>query len=239
VYLNLLDDKIFPIYEYLNKGVPVAAIEKRIVEETLWWGRSSGNVVEASDECKKQVFDALERHAKMQIDRDTYPYEYESPCDWYWHQWDEIEGPDAWDHPLVRSGFRDTPSLEESSSSTRVDACRVTTVLPPGVPSKEIMARFKLPEAWKYKLSHVGRNPFLEKCGALMQQGCRKSGKSPVSPHLWNPVKFAEMLIQRKVKTRPAIERVIPDRFPDWQDAWDNAQAVDSPPDWDDGIEPA
>jgi len=243
VYLNLFDDKTTPIYKYLNKGVSVAAIEIRIARETLWWGRTSGNVVEASDEYKKRVFDALEYHAQMEMDRAMagpyFVHDQESPCAWYWHEWDEIEGPDAWGHPLVRSGFRDAPSLEESSSSTRVDACRVTTVLPPGVPSTEIMSRFRLTDEWANKLSHIARHPFLKKCGALMKQGCRKSGKRPASPNLWNPVKFAEMLIQRKVKTRPAIERIIPDRFPDWQDAWDNAQAVDSPPDWDDGIEPA
>ena len=34
-----LAHKIVPIYEYLNKGFSVIAIEKRTETETLWWIR--------------------------------------------------------------------------------------------------------------------------------------------------------------------------------------------------------
>jgi hypothetical protein len=110
--------------------------------------------------------------------------------------------------------------------------------LPKGVTSAEIITKFKLSSVWVSKLSHIDRNPFLEKSGALMQRGHRQSGKTPRTPSLWNPVKFAEMLIQREKKTQKQMAMIIEHRFAKWLDVWDVAQSVDESTDWDESIEP-
>lgn len=106
------------------------------------------------------------------------------------------------------------------------------SALPAGVTSAEIIEKFKLGNGWAEKLRKIDRNPFLKKSGALMQRGYRKSGNSPGAKMLWNPVKFAEMLISREGKNAVAMQRIIENRFSDWQDAWDDAQAVDEPDGW-------
>ena len=106
-------------------------------------------------------------------------------------------------------------------------------LLPAGVPAAEIIEKFKLGDAWAEKLRHIDRYPFLKVSGALMQQGCRKSATSKGMPNLFNPVKFAEMLIEREGKMAQQMKRVIESRFSLWQDEWDAAQAIDAPDEWD------
>lgn len=99
------------------------------------------------------------------------------------------------------------------------------SILPTGIPTGAIIERFKLTDAWADKLKHITRNPFLRP--ALMCEGCRKSGKTPATPHRWNPVVLAEILIERDGRNRRAMEAVITHHFPEWQDAWFESMASD------------
>jgi len=85
------------------------------------------------------------------------------------------------------------------------------STLPAGIPTGTIIEWFRLTDAWADKLKHICRNPFLR--AALMREGCRKSGKTPATPHLWNPVRFAEILIERDGKNRRAMEAIITHNF--------------------------
>jgi hypothetical protein len=101
----------------------------------------------------------------------------------------------------------------------------VVSTLPPGIPTGVIIQRFKLTDAWADKLKHINRNPFLR--AALMHWGCRKSGKTPATSHLWNPVKLAEILIDRDGRNYRAMEAIITHHFVDWQDAWHDSMERD------------
>ncbi|MCX7178898.1 MAG: hypothetical protein NTX56_09050 [Proteobacteria bacterium] len=60
-----------------------------------------------------------------------------------------------------------------------------------------------------------------------MREGCRKKSKTPATPHLWNPVKFAEILIGRDGRNRRAMEAIITNHFADWQDVWHESMECD------------
>jgi uncharacterized protein (DUF2132 family) len=105
--------------------------------------------------------------------------------------------------------------------------------LPTGVCAAEIIEKFKLDDKWRGRLSHVDRYTYLKKDGVLMQQGCRKSATSRGMPNLFNPVKFAEMLMEREKKTEQHMTRIIENRFGLWLDIWYAARAIDAPADWE------
>lgn len=90
--------------------------------------------------------------------------------------------------------------------------------LPEGIPTGTIVAKFRLEKNWEDKLKHIDRNPFL--LDALLRKGSRKIGKTPVAPHLWNPVKIAWILNKRGDKTSRAMEAVIKNHFKAWEDVW-------------------
>ena len=141
----------------------------------------------------------------------------------------------AWAQSKGYSVAHLTPAPSGTSEKAAPPVPMVTDAnLPAGVPAAEIISKFKLDTTWVEKLKHIDRNPFLKTSGALMQQGCRKSATSKGMPNLFNPVKFAEMLMAREGKTAQQMKRVIESRFPRWQDAWDTAQSVDAPAGWED-----
>lgn len=111
------------------------------------------------------------------------------------------------------------PDLTSADEAEKVGAgVAAVSILPPGVPTGTIVQKFRLSDAWKSKLTHIKSNPFLK--DALMHQGCRKKSKMPATPHLWNPVRFAEILIARDGRNLRAMEAIITNHFAVWQDVW-------------------
>lgn len=128
-------------------------------------------------------------------------------------------------HALAR--IEELPAESGSEGDTVKVSAGGTAVstLPAGIPTGTIIQKFKLSEAWKSKLTHIKTHPFLR--GALMREGCRKKSKTPATPHLWNPVKFAEILIGRDGRNRRAMEAIITNHFADWQDVWHESMECD------------
>jgi hypothetical protein len=125
-----------------------------------------------------------------------------------------------------------------ASDNIHVGAGEIAKALPAGVPTTEIITGFKFDNKWADKLRHVEKkNPFLKP--ALMTPGSRHSATKTRASHLWNPVKLAEILIEREHKPRKAMAAIIGHRFPRWQDEWEAAQLDYDSSEWDDGIEPA
>lgn len=142
-----------------------------------------------------------------------------------WAKWADEKGyvlPDGL--PRVRIEQADNAVQEGDAVKAGAGTTAVST-LPEGIPTGKIAEKFKLSEAWKSKLTHLKANPFLR--GALMRQGCRHEGNKRRMSHLWNPVRFAEILIERDGKNRRAMEAIITHHFADWQDVWHESMESD------------
>ena len=82
-----------------------------------------------------------------------------------------------------------------------------------GVPSTEIIEKFRLEDNWKEKLRKPDSYKFI--LPALAQRG-QRGGCS----HKWNPAKFGEILIAKKERNRTAVSAVIFFKFPKYEDEW-------------------
>lgn len=139
-----------------------------------------------------------------------------------WVQWAEQN-----DVPVFPCFLRPVSESADTGGNAINSGAGGTAVsrLPAGIPTGEIVQGFKLTAAWKSKLTHIKSNPFLK--DALMRAGCRKKGKTPATPHLWNPVVIAEFLIGRDGRNRRAMEAIITNHFADWQDVWHESMESD------------
>jgi hypothetical protein len=132
-----------------------------------------------------------------------------------------------WIDEYVQVQIEELPADTGSGGGTAKVGAGATaaSTLPEGIPTGTIIDRFKLTDAWADKLKHISRNPFLR--AALMRAGRRKLGKTPATPHLWNPVVLAEIFIERDGRNRRAMEAVITHHFAVWQDVWNESMESD------------
>lgn len=86
---------------------------------------------------------------------------------------------------------------------------------PVGMPSAEIIEKFRLGKEWNEKLRKPDNYKFLMP-PVLAQRG-RRGGES----HRWDPARFGEMLIAKHERNQTAISEVIYRHFTGYSDAWD------------------
>ena len=79
-----------------------------------------------------------------------------------------------------------------------------------GIPSAEIIEKFRLDDTWTEKLRKPNRYEYL--LPALMKRGTA-GGES----HRWNPAIFGAILVKRKERNHRAVLMVITRQFPEWQ----------------------
>lgn len=91
-----------------------------------------------------------------------------------------------------------------------------------GIPTKEIVEKFRLEDVWASRLSHGPKDhPYLAK-PVLVQQGGRGKGSN-----LWNPAQFGQMLVIRHDsqkedgKNLTSVRFIIEKYFAEWLDEFD------------------
>lgn len=128
----------------------------------------------------------------------------------------------AYRQAFTKSGqMTDSAVLGEAETkNAQLRPRKATTNLPTGVPSSEIMQKFKLDESWRERLGKPDRYKYL--LPALTQRGARG-----VSPHQWNPAVFGGVIIQRGERNILAVSTVIERQFPKWIDEWERICAIE------------
>lgn len=91
--------------------------------------------------------------------------------------------------------------------------------LPVGIPSDEIIEKFRLSKEWREKLRKPSHYSFLSP-PVLAQRG-KRGGES----HRWNPARFGIMLIARKERNERAVLEVIHRHFTEYSDELDSILA--------------
>lgn len=100
------------------------------------------------------------------------------------------------------------------SPSPRHSAKNQSSALPDGVPSAEIVEKFRLNDKWNEKLRKPDSYKYL--LNALVERGGR--GKTS---HRWNPAKIGSILIERNERNALSVTTVITRQFPKWLDEWE------------------
>ena len=85
-----------------------------------------------------------------------------------------------------------------------------------GIPSTEIIEKFRLDDKWSEKLRKPGSYKYL--LPALVQRG-----KPGGEQHRWSPVKLGKILIDKKERNQTAVATVIFRHFTVWADEWERA----------------
>lgn len=104
------------------------------------------------------------------------------------------------------------PTTGSDDSANAVSAAAITKT-DIGIPSDEIIEKFKLDAPWSEKLRKPDRYQYL--LPALKLRGKRGGDQ-----HRWNPAKFGAILIERKDRNQVAVSTVIYKRFTAWDDEW-------------------